>query len=765
MTLGKGLKHMTRIEQGWHEGKTKVCAVLESPYLKLEVSSCGSYQVLDKQTSVKWRSNPYVGRFGSTTIRVEDRLLHLSLDKFEVCPGEKEVRLHHRLSEGESELEFCVRLLDDGRTLEFSYTSVGVLGVENVRLLDDGLWITDAEEGYIVVPVREGLMIPSNSDLSFTHRFGTFTYEGCHMEMLGLVKGHSAVLVTWHDPHVTAEVRSTLNTATIQAKQVLSTSLDLTKTATKIKVKFLGKGDYVTIAKAYREEAEKKGWLVTWRQKIRQTPEAVKLLGASNFKLWSCLDRRLDYKMHEMSVTVNWTFEEAAEIAEHLRNDLGIYRAIFIIGGWIHRGYDNQHPDILPANPECGGNKALAEASKHIKDLGYLFCLHDNYQDIYRDAPSWNEDYVMKHVDGSLVKGGFWAGGQAWLVCSKKGLELAQRPQNLPKVKELFDPNAYFIDTTFASGLFECYDKSHTLTLGDDMRYKQELCDYARSLFSIFGSECGREWAIPHSHFFEGLGGVNGRYFHSLEPSSLGGRVIPLFEMVYRDCIAVYGKYGYAYDSAAEYVLHHIVIGRPLHYHSWGTQAFDWGRGLYWMKGPKDKPSGWPYDASCFIRADNGWADRMCAVDRFIKNTHEILSPLHEITAETTVTRHEFLTPDFKVEHAVFGGNVDVVVNKVSGFVWYVSRYTEYIHTSKMGGQVLLPPFGFVIESPTFVAFHALSWDGVEYNEPVLFTIRSLDGKPIDKSKRIRVFHGFGDQRLKLRGRIHMVSREEILTF
>ena len=29
------------------------------------------------------------------------------------------------------------------------------------------------------------------------------------------------------------------------------------------------------------------------------------------------------------------------------------------MGGWTHRGYDNQHPDILPANPECGGNEGL----------------------------------------------------------------------------------------------------------------------------------------------------------------------------------------------------------------------------------------------------------------------------------------------------------------------------------------------------------------------------------------------------------------------
>jgi hypothetical protein len=82
-----------------------------------------------------------------------------------------------------------------------------------------------------------------------------------------------------------------------------------------------------------------------------------------------------------------------------------------------------------------------------------------------------------------------------------------------------------------------------------------------------------------------------------------------------------------------------------------------------------------------------------------------------------------------------------------------------------MGGKVILPPYGFVIESPTFVAFHALTWDGAEYNKPVLFTIRSLDGKPINDSNKIRVFHGFGEQKLKLKGQILTVAKEEIFKF
>ena len=59
-------------------------------------------------------------------------------------------------------------------------------------------------------------------------------------------------------------------------------------------------------------------------------------------------------------VRVHWTFDEAAQVAEHLKRDLKIDRCLFIIGGWTEGGYDCRHPDNLPANAECGGDQALA---------------------------------------------------------------------------------------------------------------------------------------------------------------------------------------------------------------------------------------------------------------------------------------------------------------------------------------------------------------------------------------------------------------------
>ena len=735
---------------------------LETAFLSLRLSpENGNYEILDKQTNVTWRSNPYEPRFGQVTLNVDGNKQPAKLARCEVkrVSDGLEATFHPLPERPEAWLLARIRALDDGKTLEFSYAAAEGLSVESVRILDDALGTTDAEKGYVIVTPRLGLLIPADSGLKFTETYDTYAYEGSHMEMAGVVKSGATALITWDDPYVTVEVKSEMpQAAWVRGKQVLSTSVVLRQSARSVRVRFLGKGDYVTAAKAYRQIAAARGLLVPWTEKLKANPERQKLFGAINYKLWALVDREMNEESTKEEVLkIVWTFDEAAQVAEHLKNDLKLDKVLFVMGGWIHRGYDNQHPDILPAAPECGGDEAFARCTRRVMDLGYLLCLHDNYQDIYRDSPSWDEGLIMKLPDGSLAKGGKWWGGRAYLTCSLKALELAKRPQNLPAVKKLTAANSYFIDTTYAAGLQECFDPQHPLTRADDMKWKQALSDYAREVFGIFGSEDGREWAIPHSDFFEGLTGVDGTYFHGLEKmKKVGGVSVPLFEIVYRDSIALYGKYGFDISKSAGYVLYHLSIGRPLNYH-------DVPAHLYWKEAAAlpasaaatEKTTG---DPAVFTRGDGGWAEGLHPFDRFVKNTYEVLSPLNELTAQMQLTHHQFLTADRNVQRTVFGeaaDRVEVVVN---------AGGKDFTHQSRSGGAMILPPYGFLIESPTFVAFHALSWNGLAYPSAPLFTLRSLDGKPLDRSTQIRVYHGFGDRRLKVGKVTREVAKEAMLS-
>jgi hypothetical protein len=149
-------------------------------------------------------------------------------------------------------------------------------------------------------------------------------------------------------------------------------------------------------------------------------------------------------------------------------------------------------------------------------------------------------------------------------------------------------------------------------------------------------------------------------------------------------------------------------------------------------------------DLGLFTRADNGLAAQFHPMDRFIKNTSEILSPLNELTARMQMTRHEFLTPDRIVQRTVFGTGKQQVTTIVN------LGTADYVCSSKLAGEVTLPAFGFLVESPIFVAFHARNWNGQQYAAPPVFTLRSLDARPLSSSRKVRVFHAFGDDKLHL---------------
>jgi hypothetical protein len=72
-----------------------------------------------------------------------------------------------------------------------------------------------------------------------------------------------------------------------------------------------------------------------------------------------------------------------------------------LVHNWQHGGYDNQYPNVLPANPSFGGDAALKGLSQTLGSSGYLFGLHENYVDFYTNAAAWNPAAIALNSDGS----------------------------------------------------------------------------------------------------------------------------------------------------------------------------------------------------------------------------------------------------------------------------------------------------------------------------------------------------------------------------
>ena len=160
---------------------------------------------------------------------------------------------------------------------------------------------------------------------------------------------------------------------------------------------------------------------------------------------------------------------------------------------------------------------------------------------------------------------------------------------------------------------------------------------------------------------------------------------------------------------------------------------------------------------ACFTRTDSGWAAGLHPIDAFMKNTHEVLGPLHAATAYSRLSRFEFLTPDGTLRRATYGDGpsaTTVVVNFGQKDAETASRY---------GGAVVLPPWGFVVDSPRFAAFYAKTWNGRTDPNGALFTVQSLDGKDLDQAAKVRIFHAFGDPKIPWHGMMCEVGREEVI--
>jgi hypothetical protein len=724
----------------------KQAPVLENSALRLEMrSSDASIRLLDKKSGVVWMIGP-------PHILLKHRLTSVeTLPAFLAKPAGEITQKGDTISFPAAwGIQFHIKMIDGPAAVEYSFQSGPDVQVEEVQLLHGSLPIGAGEQNYYAIPHRLGVLLPVEGDRPFHRRLRPYEiWFAYSMAMFGAVKNGSALLATWD--HYYTDI---LVDYSVEPRRQLTAGLAVRRSpdspglkSASIRLQPLGHGGYVEIAQAYRPIARERGFLKTLAEKLRERPQIEKFFGAADFKLfvYSRLSPNTPWnKTDKEIVRTRYTFSEAAELAEHFRNDLGIDRGLLVLAGWINRGYDNRHPDILPAAPELGGNEGLVECSRRVKALGWLFGLHDNYQDMYRDAPSWNEDYLMKNIDGSLLKGGVWAGGPAYLICSRKALELAARPQNLPRVKELFAPDLYFIDTTLAAPAHQCFDPNHPLTPAGDLHYKQQLCDYARSMFGLFGSEEGREWGVAHADYFEGLMGNLTGYLAARDTDWASSKdfkqiVVPLFELVYGDCIPIYSHQSdRPMPDNPTYILHHILYAEmPVYY---------FGGARNWTDPAKDfHPK--PGSEARLIYARGG---RFGLIDQFIKNTYEVLSPLHRATALLPMTDHAFLTSERDVQRTRFGSDVEITVN------YGAKDYTA--------PNATLPQYGFLIESPTFVAFCARRYGKLSYSEPTLFVMRSLDGRPLRDSGKVRIYRGFGDRRVDWNGEILDVEAERVVS-
>jgi hypothetical protein len=135
---------------------------------------------------------------------------------------------------------------------------------------------------------------------------------------------------------------------------------------------------------------------------------------------------------------------DAAKLRE--LKDNGVDHLVIIQHDWQRYGYDVKLPDHLPANPAYGGNEGMIAYGRAANACGYLWSLHENYIDLYPDAPSYDPAARVLNGDGSPSKAWYNPGTkmQSFGLKCNRALEFARA--NSPEAHRRYATTAAYLD-------------------------------------------------------------------------------------------------------------------------------------------------------------------------------------------------------------------------------------------------------------------------------------------------------------------------------
>ncbi len=411
-------------------------------------------------------------------------------------------------------------------------------GSSTMRALRWPMGLTAGSADAAIVPMMQGAKIPKDWPKK-VWVFDAMTHSrALYMPWWGFEKGLSAMLQILETPDDAAFefAHPAGGPTSIQHKWV--PQLGKFGYQRSMRIKLFDKGSYVQMAKAYRQHVIDRGHFVSLKQKIARTPMLQKLIGAPVIHTWASINIEPEsHYYNKTDDTANHStvpFTKTADRLEKLHAS-GVKRAYLHLDGWGYRGYDNEHPDIMPPSPDCGGLPGMRKLSDICERLNYLFAIHDNYRDFYMKAVSYDTQHVVKNEDGSFTQSGVWYGGKQSYLCPSMMPSYVMR-NYVSLLSSGVKVKGAYLDTLSVLSPDECFTPDHPVTRTQCLKYRGECFNIVRSRFGVVSSEEPSDWSVPYLDLVH-----HGPY--SLDPifdnGIAQGIPLPLFNLVYHDALLI----------------------------------------------------------------------------------------------------------------------------------------------------------------------------------------------------------------------------------
>jgi len=525
------------------------------------------------------------------------------------------------------------------RDVRFEWIPLCEEGLEVTRVYWPGeVEFDEKKRGwYTVINEQQGILIPNTwetelGNIGFDGFFGT---AGGYMPWFGQVKeraGYLAVCQTPWNAGYWAEHPAGGPYTHIGA--YFEPSLGKMDYRRMIRYTFLEDCDYNDLCKEYRAYVKEQGRLRTLAEKAVKNPSVDRLIGCAfvHTGIKTAVQENSDFFDPDAPDKNNHvtSFEEREKEMRRIHG-LGVEKLYLHLDGWAEPGYDNRHPDYTPACEEAGGWEGMKSLSDAMKEMGYLFGIHDQYRDYYVSAPSFDEEYACQLADGTIPSHQRWAGGPQSYLCGTQAPYYVKRNFSSLQEHQIHLDGAYLDVFTCNEG-DECRNPRHRMTRRECYEYRNQCFEYLLSQNILSSSEEVSDWSVPSLVFCH----YAPYDFMLREPGKpKKGIPVPLYNLVYHDCVIEPWMMDHV-DGAEDYMLYALLnAGAPYLIRDGAYPNFD---GSFESDGKERK------------------------LEEDIQRC-KIVSKLHEKTAKCEMLRHEILDEDGLVQRSSFADGTTVTVD------------------------------------------------------------------------------------------------------
>lgn len=493
---------------------------------------------------------------------------------------------------------------------------------------------------YTLLTERQGILLPNDWETALTKLCfdGMFQTAGAYMPWFSQIRekrGYIAIALTPWNGMVSVDHPAGGPYTHVSASW--EPSLGRMDYRRCLRYSFRGDCDYNDMCKIYRRYVFENGLAATLSEKAVRLPLIDSLIGAAfvHKGIKTSVSPASDFFDPEAPEKNNslTTFEcRAAEMEEYRR--LGVKKLFLHLDGWAQPGYDNKHPDYLPACEEAGGWSGLKSLADTLHRLGYLFCLHDQFRDYYRDAPSYSDDYACRLPDGTIPGHARWAGGPQSYLCASQVPYFVRR--NYREIRSHgITPDCAYLDVFTCNEGDECANPRHATTRRSCYEYRGRSFDLLAADGILPGSEETADWSMRSLVFCH----YAPYEFMMDEPGSARAGVgVPLFNLVYHDCVIIPWMMERV-SEREDYMLYALLNG------------------------------GAPYleRAAAYPNIDGAFEDRFpFSAQERVRRCAEVTA-LQEKVAKLEMLRHEFVGGDPQVQRTVFADGTAVTVSLRTG--------------------------------------------------------------------------------------------------